>query len=175
MKKEFRTIHVARFVCVALVALLLVACGSAQHAVKLQDQQAFQGDTHVTVGNVSNDTGQQFDVDVEQMLRNAVTLELENAGLYSRQAGTGVMVMNMSITDYQKGDAFKRWLMPGYGSTVLTIHCELVDSEGNVDAMADARRTVDAGGAYTIGAWESIFNQVAKDLVEDLRKQKAGA
>jgi len=175
MKTECRTVHVARLVCVAVVALLLTACGTAQHAVKLQDQQAFQDDTRVTVGSVSNDTGQQFDVDVEQMLRNAVTLELENAGLYSQETGRDVLVMNMSITDYQKGDAFKRWLMPGYGSTVLTIHCELVDAEGNVDAMADARRTVDAGGAYTIGAWESIFNQVAKDLVEDLRKQKAGA
>lgn len=35
----------------------------------------------------------------------------------------------------------------------------------------DAKRTVDAGGGYTIGAWETIFKSVADDIVTELGEQ----
>lgn len=69
-----------------------------------------------------------------------------------------------------KGDAFQRWLVPGVGSTVLEVHAELREADRPVGA-AGARRTVDAGGGYTIGVWESIFGQIAGDLTEDVAAQ----
>lgn len=39
----------------------------------------------------------------------------------------------------------------------------------------DAKRTVDAGGAYTIGAWETIFKNVADDVIVKLGELVRGA
>jgi len=82
--------------------------------------------------------------------------------------------MDVNIIEYRKGDAFKRWLWPGYGSTVLVVEATLLDAEGNVDATAQANRSVDAGGGYTVGAWESVFDDVARDLVSDLKGNIVG-
>ena len=60
--------------------------------------------------------------------------------------------------------------MPGYGSTVLTVECALHDGAKKV-ATVNARRTVDAGGGYTVGAWKTIFGSVAEDIVADLKKK----
>ena len=55
----------------------------------------------------------------------------------------------------------------------LTI-AAILDAEGNVDATAQANRSVDAGGGYTTGAWEEIFGDVAADLVSDLKASITG-
>jgi hypothetical protein len=54
----------------------------------------------------------------------------------------------------------------------LSLHCELTDSVGGQKVgSVDARRTVSFGGAYTVGAWATIFSSVAKDVVNELRAQ----
>lgn len=152
----------------------LMACGTVEHSVSVQDEQAFRPDTRVTVGQVSNRTGEDFDVDVEQMLREAMVRKLEEQDLAAAPDSEDVMTINLNIIEYRKGDAFKRWLWPGYGSTVLVIEATLLDAEGDVDATAQANRSVDAGGGYTIGAWQTIFNDVAGDLVADLKMKISG-
>jgi hypothetical protein len=150
--------------------LFLTACvGTAQHNVKVHDAQAFSTDTKVILGTVANKTGENFDVDIEAMLEAAMEKKLSGDNLLGQKGDSDLVSMDVSIIEYRKGDAFKRWLWPGYGSTVLVIEATLLDSEGNVDATAQANRSVDAGGGYTIGAWKKIFEDVANDLVEDLR------
>lgn len=146
----------------------LIGCGTAQHAVKVEDEQAFKSDTKIVVGEVSNKTGESFDIDIEALFEDALVKELENQALLGQKDDTGAITMNASIIEYTKGDAFKRWLMPGYGSTKLVVECQLLDSEGNVDAVAQANRSVDFGGGYTAGAWKKIFDDVAVDLVSEL-------
>ncbi len=58
--------------------------------------------------------------------------------------------------------------MPGWGSTVLSIQCDLLDTDRKVGTL-DAKRTVDAGGGYTIGAWKNVFRQLALDVVQDMK------
>ncbi len=60
--------------------------------------------------------------------------------------------------------------MPGVGSTVLEIHCDMKE-RGEVIGVADARRTVEAGDGYTIGAWRTVFSDVANDVVADVAGQ----
>ena len=55
------------------------------------------------------------------------------------------------------------------------VKATLQDAEGNIDAIAQANRSFDAGGGYTIGAWEAIFENVAADLVSDLKASVSGA
>lgn len=157
-----------------LSVLILVACGTAEHSVRVEDQQAFRVDTTIVVGSVSNKTGESFDVDIEAMLRNAMIDELKKEKLLGQQGDPGVVSMDVNIIEYRKGDAFKRWLWPGYGSTVLVVEATLLDTEGNVDATAQANRSVDAGGGYTVGAWKSVFDDVARDLVSDLQGNIVG-
>lgn len=150
-------------------AFILAACGTAEHSVRVADQLAFRTDTTIAVGNVSNKTGETFDIDIEGMLRGSMVRALKKESLLGQQGAPGVVSMDVNIIEYRKGDAFKRWLWPGYGSTVLVVEATLLDSNGNVDATAQANRSVDAGGGYTIGAWEKIFDDVADDLVSDLK------
>jgi len=164
-----------RTVLAVVSAILLAACGTAQHAVKVEDQQAFRSDTKIMVGEVANKTGESFDIDVEGMLREAMGDELIKQNLLGTQDEPGVVTMNINIIEYRKGDAFKRWLWPGYGSTVLVVEAMLLDNEGNVDATAQANRSVDFGGGYTAGAWKKIFANVAEDLVSDLEKSITGS
>ena len=152
-----------------ILILFLGACGTAQHSVRVDDEQAFQPSTKVLVDKVTNKTGETFDIDVEQMLRDAMDSELKKENLLAHTSDTGAVTMNLNIVEYSKGDAFKRWLMIGYGSTTLVIEATLLDTDGNVDATAQVSRSVDAGGQFTIGAWEYIFDKVAADLISDLK------
>ncbi len=154
--------------------LFLVACGTVEHSVRVEDPQAFGVATKVLVGEVANKTGESFDIDIEAMLRDAMVNELAKENLLGQQGARDLVTMNVSIIEYRKGDAFKRWLWPGYGSTVLVIEALLLDAEGNVDATAQANRSVDAGGGYTTGAWKEIFEDVAADLVADLKVNITG-
>lgn len=155
--------------------LFLAACGTVEHSVRVADEQAFRSGTKVVVAEVANKTGETFDIDVEQLLRDAMVNELAKEKLLGQAGEPGVVSMNVNIIEYRKGDAFKRWLWPGYGSTVLVIEATLLDADGNVDATAQANRSVDAGGGYTIGAWKTIFGKVAADLVSDLKASTSGA
>jgi len=154
--------------------LFLVAFGTVEHSVRVEDQQAFVVTTKILVGDVANKTGESFDIDIAAMLRDAMVNELAKENLLGQQGARDLVTMNVNIIEYRKGDAFKRWLWPGYGSTVLVVEATLLDAEGNVDATAQANRSVDAGGGYTTGAWKEIFEDVAADLVADLKVKITG-
>jgi len=149
--------------------LFLVACGTVEHSVRVEDPHAFGVATKIRVGEVANKTGESFDIDIETMFSDAMISELAKENLLGQQGARDLVTMNVNIIEYRKGDAFKRWLWPGYGSTILVVEAMLLDAEGNVDATAQANRSVDAGGGYTTGAWKEIFEDVAADLVADLK------
>ena len=151
-----------------IAVIILTGCGSVQHKISFQDDYSPQPQTRVEVGEVSNETNETFDVDIEQMLTNALAEKLREETLLWNGGNNTKLVLNSKIIEYAKGDAFKRWLLPGWGSTVLNIQCELKD--GNiVVGSVEARRTVSIGGGYSVGAWRTIFDSVAKDVVKDLR------
>ena len=76
-------------------------------------------------------------------------------------------MLDCKIVEYDKGNAFKRWLLPGWGSTALSIECNL--REGSlVVGTIEVRRTIDVGGGYTIGAWRTVFKTVAEDVAKEL-------
>lgn len=55
-------------------------------------------------------------------------------------------------------------------SQTATCACQL-RQDGQVVGTVDAKRTVSIGGAYTIGAWKIVFDNLAGDVVEDLRSK----
>jgi hypothetical protein len=168
--KDNGVVGVSVLSCIAL--FLLSACGTVEHKVNLLNNFTPDSATGIEVGKVVNETGKTFDpeVNVEDMLRRALTGKLSAEGLSWSNATPKKLVLDSKILDYDQGDAFKRWLLPGWGSTVLTIQSDL-RQEGQVVGTVDAKRTVSVGGAYTIGAWKTVFDNLAGDVVEDLRSK----
>jgi hypothetical protein len=163
-----------------LLAMLLVVgltlsaygCGSVSHSAQMEPSFVPKPDTKIGVGPVTNETGQNFDFDVQQTFIDALTEQLQSQDLLWTQGSQGDhLTIVTKIVDYEPGNAFKRWLLPGYGSTVIALHCELKDPNDALVGSVDARRTVSFGGAYSIGAWKTIFSSVAKDVVKELRSQ----
>ena len=51
----------------------------------------------------------------------------------------------------------------------------LYESDNRKVGSVDAKRTVDAGGGYTVGAWQTIFRNVADDVIVKLADQVKGS
>ena len=162
-----------RFAVVIQCVFLMACFGTARHDVEVHDAQAFDSEPKIALGKIVNKTGKTFDVDIEAILELAVVSKLVDENLLAFKDNANTIVMDISIIEYRKGNAFIREMLPlpGSSSTVLAIEAFLVDSEGNLDATAQAKRSVDWGGRYTVGAWRSIFDDLAKDLIDDLQSE----
>lgn len=145
----------------------LIACGSVQHKVDFKSGYAPKQGTKIEVGKVTNETGSQPQVNIEQLLRDSLAARLKKDNMLFEGTGDERMTVDTKILEYSEGDAFKRWLLPGWGATVLTIQSDLREGE-NLIGSVDARRTVSAGGLYTVGAWKTIFDDLSNDIVTEL-------
>jgi hypothetical protein len=73
----------------------------------------------------------------------------------------------MRIIEYDMGNAFKRWLLPTYGSTILNVHTDVIDLEKNeIVTYMEHKQTIAAGGLYSVGAWKYIFDYVWKYIFD---------
>lgn len=119
---------------------------------------------------------EKYEIDAAELLRTALENSLREKGLLLEDASQKEhYVISAQILDYDMGNAFKRWLMPGYGSTALGVHTDVLDSEtGETMTFMEHRQTTAAGGLYSVGAWEYIFTTVANDITIDLERKYTG-
>jgi hypothetical protein len=160
---------------IIVLGALLSGCGAVSHEAKLLDAYVAQDGSRIEVGAVTNATGQMPRVDddvvnIEKLLSDALTEKLRHDDFLWAGESARKLVLVSRIVEYEPGDAFKRWLLPGWGSTVVGVECELRDGEQLVGTVR-APRTISIGGAYTIGAWRWIFSSVAADVVSELREK----
>lgn len=153
-----------------VLCLVISSCGTVQHVAKFEKDFSPSSITTVEVGTVTNESGETFDIDITKMLEDALVDALENNNLLWTGGYDGNHIIIISkIVDYKKGDAFKRWVLPGWGSTVLSVQSDLKENpSGKIIGSVEARRTVSIGGGYTIGAWKTVFKSLAKDIVKEL-------
>jgi hypothetical protein len=125
----------------------------------------------IDLRGVKNASGQTFEVDVVSLLREAAQAALQEERLAaSASVPAASFVLDLDITEYRVGNAFQRWLLPGWGSTVLGVRGALVDKQTGVSAaLINHQRSVHFGGLYTVGAWSWIFSSVAGDIAKDLK------
>ena len=119
-------IKVILFFTISLSILLSVGCGTVRHSVDLQEDYAIKTDAKIEVGKVTNGTGLTFDIDIEKLLADALEESLREEKLLSTIPREPRLIITSKIAEYEPGNAFKRWLMPGWGSTVLRIECDLM-------------------------------------------------
>lgn len=166
--------NIRYLIVILVIGLTLISfggCTNVQHQVKFNRNYLPKEDVRIKVAKVVNDTGYGFDVDIEQLLTNTLEDQLMEENLLNLGKTPPNLFMESRIVGYKKGSAFKRWMMPGWGATELTIRCDLKDGNNNVVGTAMSSREVVAGGLYTVGAWETIFDDVADDVAGDLKHQ----
>jgi len=168
MDKKTLMQNINRFLLIGSLAIVAGGCGAVHHSVDFQKDYAPKAETRIEVAKSTNATGEKFDIDVEGMMTNALVEAFQSEELLFTGSAKAKLTTTCKILEYKKGDAFKRWLWPGWGATVLDIQCDLADA-GHVVGTVYARRSVTAGGAYTVGAWEKIFTHVARDVASDLQ------
>jgi hypothetical protein len=168
MKRSYLSVSI-----IAIIMSSLVGCGTSHQAVNLESGFQSKANMKVEVGKVTNVTGKEFgEVDVVAMFKDCFTERLQKQNLLSEDPKGQRLIFDTKITEYEPGNAFKRWLLPGYGSTILGVNCDMKDAEtGKLIGTIDARRTVSMGGGYTIGAWRTIVGEVADDVVSKLKQE----
>jgi len=161
-----------RYVLLAAIGILFVGCGTSSQNVTFIDGFQCPLNTKIFMPTPVNDTGKVFnEVIVEDLFSQEMESALTMEGLFAYKFSTdNKLAMPCKIIEYEPGDAFKRWLWPGYGSTVLNVKCDLKDFKTDkLVGHADARHTVDAGGAYTVGAFKNIFKDLSLGLVKEVK------
>ncbi|MEI6066878.1 MAG: YajG family lipoprotein [Methylococcaceae bacterium] len=130
----------------------------------------------VEVGKITVEGKKQLDFDPAVLLNEALVSALKEEQLLGSGDKTAPrFLFDVKIVDYEPGNAFKRWIIPGWGSTLLNVRGELRTADsGAVAAVIENKRSIFAGGAYTIGAWKSIFGNVADDLVQEMKTRING-
>lgn len=163
-----------RFIALT-IAVALTACGTVKHNATFSQDLKPGISATFRVGDVvdaasKDKRGDHADFDIATEMRARLIEELGKSKLLAREGDSAVYVLNARITDYQPGDAFKRWLAPGLGSTIAVVECDVYQGQDKVGTIR-ANRSVEFGGAYTAGAWKSIFASVAEDIVGEIEKK----
>jgi hypothetical protein len=125
------------------------------------------------IGELSSGLEEQFDFDVTALFRDSLEESIHKNGLlWQGEKGVKQYQINMRIVDYKTGSAFKRWLMPGWGSTVLAVEGSIDDSiTGEKIGEIDHKSSIFAGGFYTTEAWKTIFDTVSAEIAQDLLRR----
>ena len=153
-------------ILIVSLAFLLSACGAVQHNLKLNEGYQPPADFKVAVGEVSY-SGQYADLEPQRRLRDALAEAFRKKDLLAQGNSDKYLVLDSQILEYEPGNAFKRWMLPGWGATILSVRAVLRDGE-KIAGTAEARRTISIGGGYSIGAWKTIFPDVAEDVAEEI-------
>ncbi len=158
---------------VFLLAVLVLAAGCTAHrAGTFKEDLSAKPAIKFAVGYVENKTGETFEVDVPEMYKEALQTALSKEGLLAEVNSGETVKLVTKIVEYKKGSAAKRWLMPGWGSTVFAVQVKLKEANGGKDlGNVEARRSIGFGGLLTVGAWKDIVKDIANDVVKELREK----
>lgn len=156
---------------VFLLATLCMLTGCAT-----TEPQAFSTDplvrpgAQIELGAITIPEEKSYEIDAAGLMREALEKSLAERGIaWQGEPDADRFVLDVLVEDYEPGNAFKRWVLPGYGSTIVHVSGRLTDlSTGEVAGEVDHEKAVHGGGAYTIGAWKKIFQTVADDIATEL-------
>ena len=153
-------------IVILLVTLLIVACST--NNLKINTNYTPILGTLIEVGKTFNATGRSYDdINVEELLTNALAEELREKDLLWTGEKINKILLKCQVVEYEPGNAFKRWLFPGWGETILSIDCNFKEEDKQIGTVVE-RYTISAGGLYTIGGWRTIFFDIAEDIVDEI-------
>ena len=169
--------RVCCWIVVLILILLGVGCGGKTRHQEVREEALFAlpAGAKIKVEDVVNDTGQVSSVDMIGLFWVALENALKEENLLWIQRSDGnPLNLEAHILEYEEGHALQRWLMPGFGSTVLHARVDLRNGSETLGSF-EAHQTVSLGDGFTtIRGWEKVFAGAAKDIVEQI-KLKAGS
>ncbi len=166
-----------RFLALVFIALFMFACNR-----KGAGDIHVAGDTYtpkpvvispykVRVADVFNDTHQVHDVDVIGLLWGGIEDALKKKGmLWTPKTEGEPYVMECHILYFKKGELAERFL-PRLGDTVLEVRVELSRGGTHLATIESKRRIAFGKGTITRNAPKKVFNEVAKDVVDQAVKK----
>ena len=153
--------------------MMFSACGFGHHHLTLDQGYALEENAKIEVEKVRNKSGKALEVQAETLLQEALKEEFRSAGLLWVPGSGPRLTLACRILDYEKGNAFMRWMIPGWGRTVLKTRCKLIDQDRVIGKM-EANRSIDIGGMLEVDGWIAIFEKTAKDIVADIKASRKG-
>lgn len=150
-----------------LTIFSLTGCATSQSIVLSPADSTLPRD-NFKIGSFTNETSELSLSDYETYYRLELQSALKKKNINTVLEDSGEIVLNTRIVDYQAGNAFKRWLMPGWGKTVCAIQVDILDAAGKKKGAVGIRRSIGFGGAYTIGAYKTVFKDVAEAVAKQL-------
>lgn len=158
-----------RIVGMVICALGIAGCGATSFESKLPETLTLQPGQTIQLLPAENVTGKTLDPPADQIFNEYMAGLLRERKLLHLSAEPAALVLKPRLIEYEPGSAFGRWLLPGLGTTICTIHAELLDKKsGALVGRMESRQTVSFGGAYSIGAENYICKRVADDLMNEI-------
>ena len=158
----------------ALLALTAVVSGCATTETQtFKEDPLIRPGAKIELGAVTVPPESEYKLDVAGMMSTALEESLAEHNIaWQGDPAADRFRLDVVVDEYEPGNAFKRWLMPGFGSTIVHVSGKLTDmSTGQVAGQLDHERAVHAGGGYTIGAWQTVFKGVADDITTQLQNR----
>jgi hypothetical protein len=162
------------FRLLTLLALTTVVSSCATTETQtFKDDPLIRPGAKIQLGDVTVPPISEYEIDVAEMMNTALKEALTEHNIaWQGDPAADRFLLDVVVDDYEPGNAFKRWLLPGFGSTIVRVTGQLTDmSTGRVAGELDHERAVHAGGGYTIGAWQTVFKGVADDITTQLQNR----
>ncbi len=155
--------------CLFLCVLALTGCGAVSFDSQLPDSFVLQEGQTIEFLPVENVTGKTLEPPADKIFDQYMANLLKEKRLLNTTAQPAHLILKTKLIEYEPGNAFGRWLLPGVGTTVCTVHAELLDKKtGALIGRMESRQTVSVGGAYSIGAHTYICKRVAYALMGEI-------
>jgi len=155
--------------CLFLCVLALTGCGAVSLDSQLPDSFVLQEGQTIEFLPVENVTGKTLEPPADKIFDLHMANLLMDKKLLNTTAQPAHFILKSKLIEYEPGNAFGRWLLPGVGTTVCTVHAELLDKKtGALIGRMESRQTVSVGGAYSIGAHTYICKRVADALMGEI-------
>lgn len=158
--------------CLFFSILALIGCGATQFDSQLPDTFTMIAGQTIEFSPIENVTGKTLEIPVDQIFNKYMANLLKERKLLNLSPDPAFLVLKTKLIEYEPGNAFGRWLLPGLGTTVCTVHAELLDKKTRaLVGRMESRQTVSFGGAYSIGADKYICERAADDLIDEIDKK----
>jgi hypothetical protein len=154
----------------ALLLALSAGCGLVRTSATLNGNAHVQPNRIGIAKITDTTTGVPNDINPSGLLREALEKRLDEEKRLIPTTEGNKLVLEATISDYKAGNAAKRLFLP-WGTTELEVKGSLKDMDGNIVGSVDAYRTVSIGGVFSVGAWKTIFADVADDIVEEIKRE----
>lgn len=111
-------------------------------------------------GNSQRDLGREATEALAGQLQKRPSMPVAPDGRYR---------IDCRVEAFQEGNAWKRWVMPGWGQTTARISVTLIDSQSGSEVLTlEGDSAVVGGGLYSLGADRHILESAAGAVVDKL-------